>query len=54
LSAASFASNAALSCSITPGPARRTSLLKVVGCGTGRSRGMRQNLRQEIESELAF
>src|SRR6266487_3142005 len=40
LSPTSLPSRAALSWSITPGPARRTSLLKVVGCGTGRSSGM--------------
>ncbi len=33
--AASLPSSAALSCSMTSGPQRHTSLLKVVGCGTG-------------------
>src|SRR4029453_14426379 len=47
---ASLATGAAFSSSITSGPARRTSLTSVVGCGTGRSRPMRQNRRQPIES----
>jgi hypothetical protein len=47
---ASLATKAAFSCSTTPGPARRTSLTRVVGCGTGRSRPMRQNRRQPSES----
>jgi hypothetical protein len=50
LSPASLPSSAWLSWPMTSGPARRTSLLKVVGCGTGCPKGMRQNLRQEIES----
>jgi hypothetical protein len=50
LPAASLASSAALSWPITSGPARPTSLLSVVGCGTGWSSGMRANRRQEIES----
>jgi hypothetical protein len=39
-----------LSAAMVSGPARRTSLLKVVGCGTGCSKEMRANRRQEIES----
>jgi hypothetical protein len=50
LSPASLPSNASLSWVIVPGPARPTSLTSVVGCGTGRSNGMRAKRRQVIES----
>ena len=50
LSVASLPSSAVLSCSAAAVPQRRTSLLRVVGCGTGWSSGMRQNRRQAIES----
>jgi hypothetical protein len=50
LSPASFASSAAFKAVMVSGPQRRTSLLRVVGWGTGWSSGMRQNLRHEIES----
>jgi hypothetical protein len=53
LASASLPRSIPLSCSIVSGvsgPARRTSLTSVVGCGTGWSRLMRQNRRQPIGS----
>jgi hypothetical protein len=47
---ANLTSRAALSCSTVSGPARRTSLTRVIECGTGWSRPRRQNRRQPIES----
>jgi len=54
LSAASLASSAVLRAAMVSGPQRRTSLLKVVGCGVGWSSGMRQNRRHEIESPTSL
>jgi hypothetical protein len=49
LSSTSLPSSALLSCSTVCAPLRRTSLISVVGCGTGEASGMRQNRRHLSE-----
>ncbi len=50
LSSTSLPSWAAFSSPTVCGPLRRTSLISVVGCGTGAASGIRQNRRQLNES----
>ncbi len=54
LVATSFRSSASFRASMVCGPHRRTILIKVVGWGTGRSRGIRQNRRQVRESPTSL
>jgi hypothetical protein len=50
LDSAALAKSASLSPSTAADPQRVVSFINVVGCGTARSSGMRQNRRQVIES----
>ncbi len=48
---AALANRASLSPSTAADPQRVVSFINVVGCGTDTSSGIRQNIRQVIESE---
>jgi hypothetical protein len=50
---AALANNASLSPSTAALPQRVVSFINVVGCGTCPSSGIRQNLRQVIESDTS-
>jgi len=50
LRSAALASSASFSPATVPSPHRVVSFIKVAGCGTLPSSGIRQNRRQEIES----